>query len=303
MNDYMPIDGRPLGVAMGTRPLDLNEWIEIDDQRVAVLEEKDRLLATRRDEVLAHLPAGRPGAEETLDLLIEHLPIRFPDVYGARPDGLTDRQRGIVVRRDAGHPIVVAGRLVQEDLCIMTRTDDGRWVLSAASLCFPSRWRLADKIGRDLGDIHGPVPYYAETIGNPVDRFFERITPDNPVWRTNWHLLDDAALFQPQASRTWRDRMDLDGRDVGDALHFRVERQTLRALPSSGAVLFTIRTYVRPMRDLETLRPGAFSELADTLEATPRATAAYKGWTPLLDETVAWLRERSTTSAIEEPTG
>ena len=123
------------------------------------------------------------------------------------------------------------------------------------------------------------------------------------MWRTNWHLLDDAALFQPQASRTWRDRMDLDGRDVGDALHFRVERQTLRALPSSGAVLFTIRTYVRPMRDLETLRPGAFSELADTLEATPRATAAYKGWTPLLDETVAWLRERSTTSAIEEPTG
>jgi hypothetical protein len=213
MNDYMPIDGRPLGVAMGTRPLDLNEWLEIDDQRVAVLEEKDRLLATRRDEVLAHLPAGRPGAEETLDLLIEHLPIRFPDVYGARPDGLTDRQRGIVVRRDAGHPIVVAGRLVQEDLCIMTRTDDGRWVLSAASLCFPSRWRLADKIGRDLGDIHGPVPYTPRPSA-PVDRFFERITPDNPVWRTNWHLLDDAALFS-RRHRDLQDRMDLDDRDVG----------------------------------------------------------------------------------------
>jgi len=294
VKDYLPIDGRPAGVGIGAHPLDLREWIEVDERRVEVLDEKDVLLATRRDEVLAHLPTGLEGSQETLDLLLRHLPTRFPEIYEPHPAGLRDRERGIVVRVDSAHPIVVAGRLVQEDLSIMTREPDGRWVLSAASMCFPTRWRLREKIGKDLSGIHGPVPFYAEKIGSPVDHFFGRLTPENPVWRTNWTLLDDAALFQPEAARTWRHRMDLDGRDVGDALHFRVERQTLRALPDSGAVLFTIRTYVRPMRDLEKLRPGAFAELADTLEATPRETVDYKGWTPLLDETIAWLRARAT---------
>ncbi len=293
MKEYVPIDGRPAGVGIGARPLDLREWIEVDERRVEVLDEKDLLLATRRDEVLAHLPGGLAGSKETLDLLLVHLPSRFPEIYQPHPAGLRDLQRGIVVRSDSAHPIVVAGRLVQEDLSIMTREPDGRWVLSAASMCFPTRWRLREKIGKDLTGIHGPVPFYAEKIGSPVDDFFGRLTPENPVWRTNWTLLDDAALFQPEAARTWQHRMELDGRDVGDALHFRVERQTLRALPGCGAVLFTIRTYVRPMRDLEAIRPGAFAELADTLEATPSETVDYKGWTPLLDDTVAWLRARS----------
>lgn len=293
MAEYVPVDGKPLRVNMGTRPLDLRDWIEIDDQRVPELVEKDRLMATRRAEVLAHLPEGRAGSQETLDLLLQHLPERFPDVYEARSDGLRDRERGIVVLRDAGHPIQVAGRLVQEDLCVMSRGPGDGWILTAASLCFPSRWRLEDKIGRDLLQIHGPVPFYAERIGAPVDDFFGRITPERPVWRLNWTLLDDAALFQPRAAKMWRERMEMDGRDLGDVLHFRVERQTLRALPDTGDVLFTIRTYVRPMRDLQALRPGAYAELADTLESTPGPTRDYKGWTPLLDETIAWLRERA----------
>lgn len=292
MPTYLPVDGRPLRVQMGTRPLDLAEWIEVDDDRPAELLEKDRLLDSRRDEVLAHQPEGEAGSAEVLDLLREHLPRRFPEIYRTVPGGIEDRQLDRRLDLAAGHPLEVAGRLVQEDLCLMSRDPRGGWTLTAASVCFPSRWRLADKIGRDLSAIHEPVPFYEERVGAVVSGFFDRLTVERPAWRLNWTLLDDPALFQPVAGKAWRGELPADV-DLGELLHFRVERQTLRLLPVSGDVLFTIRTYSRRLAELESDRPGMFAALADTLQTTPDETVDYKGWRPLIDQTVAWLREQT----------
>ena len=291
---YLPADGRPVRVSIGTRPMDLRDWIEIDHLRVVELDHKDELLRERHDEVVATMPRGDDGSQEVLELLVEHLLARFPDVYardGHSRAAIVDRQRDVTVALDSGHPIDVAGRLVQEDLCLMSHVD-GAWILTAASLCFPSRWRLSDKIGRDLRAIHGPVPFYEERIGAPVDTAFDRLRPETPVWRINWTILDDPELFQPD-SATRREPHELVG-DFGTALHVRVERQTLRALPRSGDVLFTIRTYTCPLGEAESLRPGALAQLADTLEATAQPTTDYKGWAGWRDAVVAWARsERS----------
>jgi hypothetical protein len=48
------------------------------------------------------------------------------------------------------------------------------WILSAASLCFPSRWDVREKIGKNLLGIHGPVPHYAETIGSATQNIFDK---------------------------------------------------------------------------------------------------------------------------------
>ena len=34
------------------------------------------------------------------------------------------------------------------------------YTLEAASLCFPARWRLMDKMGLPMSGIHKPVPDY-----------------------------------------------------------------------------------------------------------------------------------------------
>lgn len=287
---YLPIDGRALRVTMGTRPLDLADWIEIDEGRAMELAEKDRLFAEERPQVLAMVDEGRAGAEETLELLVGYLPERFPDIYGRCPQGVVDKQRDIVVPLDSGDPLEVAGRLVQEDLCVMRRDSAGAWVLVAASLCFPSRWSLLEKIGRDMAAIHAPVPFYADRIGSPADQFFDRLSAGRPVWRLNWTILDSPELFQPR-TRRWQGVPD--GQDLGDVLNFRVERQTLRLLPRTGDILFTIRTYVRTLTSLGTTRPGVYADLAATLRQTPSETAAYKGWTSLMGELLDWLETRN----------
>ena len=133
------------------------------------------------------------------------------------------------------HPIVEASRLVQEDLCVLVRED--AWRLRAACVCFPSRWDLATKIGTTLDDIHAPVPGYDSQLSTPTNSFFDRLRPDRSFWRLNWTLLDHPDLHQPNRARV------APSGELDD-WYFRVERQTLRQLQRTNAIVFTIRTYV-----------------------------------------------------------
>src|SRR5262249_46146809 len=120
-------------------------------------------------------------------------------------------------------PLELCGRLVQEDFCLLQR-DGGHHALVAGSLCFPSKWCLADKIGHPIGVVHDPVPGYADTLARPVDRFFDNLKPDRLVWRLNWLIHDEPTLFQQGGGG--RTPPPIDAATAGDALWLRVERQT-----------------------------------------------------------------------------
>lgn len=262
------IDGRRHRVTLGLRRLDLADWLQFDEHAVAEIAHKRELLAADRDEVLRTMPEADRASEELLTEVVANLTAHHP----TRPHDVESQL----------HPLHAAALLVQEDLCLMTRGPQG-WTMTAACVCFPSRWRLADKIGASVAAIHAPVPDY-DQIAGPVDLFFERLTPDRPMWRTNWTLMDDPALYQPTRPPT---RVD----DPG-AWTFRVERQTLRRLPGTGAAVFTIRTYRRRLSDLVIADPTAARDLAATLATVTSDQRDYRAW-DALPTVVSWLRERS----------
>jgi dimethylamine monooxygenase subunit A len=171
---------------------------------------------------------------------------------------------------DLDHPIVAASRVVQEELCVLVRED--AWRLRAACVCFPSRWDLATKIGTTLDDIHGPVPGYDEQLATPTTLFFDRLKPDRSFWRLNWTLLDSPDLFHPATARE---------APTGELeqWYFRVERQTLRSLSRTRAVVFTIRTYVTAAATLCERDDAFAAALVHALETAPPDVQAYKGWT------------------------
>jgi hypothetical protein len=248
---------------------------------------KRRLLAERHGEVFAALSGTEAAGAEVLALLADHLPKRFPTQYPRMNTTIAVAATGelVGIGTPGVHPLETAARLVPEDLCLMRGTDAG-YILAAACVCFPSRWRLADKIGRGLGMIHAPVPGYAGQLGGAVDRFFARITVDKPVWRLNWTIHDSPEPFQPAAAK--RGAPGDFGRDV----FLRVERQTLRRLPASGDVLFTIRTYIRPLGEIAQDADVA-RRLAAAIENLPPPMRDYRSLTHFADALVAWLRERA----------
>jgi len=288
--EYLPLRAGPFRLAMGLKDLRLDDWIEIDRHYPEQLALKRRLFDERREEVFAALPGSETASREVLDLLIEHLCCRFPDWFERRDRTLTNRITAETWATDASplHPLELASRLVQEDLCLMQRRQD-RYVLSAACVCFPSRWTLAEKMGRPLRGIHEPVPGYELTLATPADRFFEVITPDRPAWRLNWTIHEQPDLFQPTAPVPPLEILTPE--NAGERLWFRVERQTLRRLPASGDILFTIRTYVSRVAEVARDAKTA-AQLAESLGHWPEEVVGYKGgrW---LDAALNWLRAQA----------
>jgi hypothetical protein len=272
---------------VGTRTLDPATWIEFGPDADDQLELKRRLLETRHPEIVAVLD-GAPGpgraaveaaSEELLELLLRHLAETAPE----RPAEYASPGTGPVEPGSSDlHPIDRAARLVPEDLCLHLPGEDGVLRLVAASVAFPSGWSLTEKLGLPIGAVHDPVPAYAPQIGRAVDRVIESLTAQRGLWRLNGSIFGDAELFRP----TYPVRAV--PAKVPDDVVLRVERQTLRRLPRTGAVVFTIRTYVDPLASIEN-DPAARGRLASWLRGLDVEQLAYKRLATLAPAVLAWL--------------
>ncbi|MBE9169640.1 DUF3445 domain-containing protein [Pleurocapsales cyanobacterium LEGE 06147] len=260
---------------MGLKPLKWQDWIEIDDQFVAYLTRKQELFQDRYPEVFASLSSSEAGQKEVLDLLLDYLPQRFPQYYQRRGDRIENilMQQFWNISDFEAKPLDLAGRLVQEDLCLMRSSPDG-YILIAASVCFPSNWRLEDKLGQPLDQIHKPVPQYTEKLEDSTNNFFDHLKVDCPVYRLNWTIVDTSELSL-RGSKSFSQLDEITVENAGEKLWIRVERQTLRRLEKSNHVLFTIRTYLYPLSIVES-NPAIAQNLSTAIQQMPSEIQRYK---------------------------
>ena len=255
-----------------TRAIPESSWLQVDDQRETYRAEKAALLATRQHDCVVYEPGSDAAAREVLRLVLTDL-----------------SHRGIAADVDDSlHPIDAAGRLVQEDLVVMERQERG-WVLTSASVCFPTRWDLQSKLGRTMDEIHEPVPQYAETVAPVVNRFFDRLHVGRLVWRPNWSLVADPGL---RLDPPHRDDEVTFSSDPGKDLWLRVERQSVRRLVENpDAVCFTVRVHRWSLAEiLDELRGSAF---ADELAAIPIDVAEYKNIETIRQQVRSWMEADS----------
>jgi hypothetical protein len=287
---YLPFEAGPYRMAMDLVAVPEAAWFEFDARYLPEMAEKRRLLATTHGDVFAALPASHAARVEALALIVNALTAHHPDWFSRDGSVVRNHLTGEVWETGNLDPLELAGRLVQEDLCLIQNDSEGP-VFTAAVLCFPSRWRLLEKIGKPLSAVHGPVPFYADRLARPVDRFMRLVKPGHIASRLNWSLLDDPALFQPGGKWLVDARSDVDAGNVGSRVFLRVERQTLRRLPDTGAVLFGIRVHVYPL-DQVIDRPERVAALAAAVGALPGEIQHYKSLLPFREALLGWLEER-----------
>lgn len=288
----LPFGPGPFRMAMGLVGCDPDTLVEIDDRYTPELAERGALLAARHADVFAAEPGSSAARAEVLGVLAGLLPRRHPGWFVREGDVLRNRLTGEDwnLARPAHDPLEVAGRLVQEDLCLLDVAGPSP-VLSAAVLCAPSRWRLREKIGRPLAAVHGPVPLYADRLAVAVDRFMAALRPGKLVERFNWSVVDDGALFQTGGKfRGVRDPSIVPA-NASQRLFLRVERQTLMRLPRSGFVLFAIRVHSYPLTRVLDV-PGAARDLAAAVRALPDSIGVYKSLPAFRDALLACLDAR-----------
>lgn len=288
-----PYDGSAPLFRIGTRPLDPADWLEPDGALAAQLAEKARLLRDRPEAVFAEEAGSRPAQAELLATLSAYLPQRFPALWAALPGGIGLRESGEIVPVGGPEPpLRTAARLVQDDLLLLERSAEG-WRLVAGCLCFPSSWVLSEKMGQRLDAIHDPVPGFGPGTRQAqiMARMFDALRPETPLIRWNFSLYGDDRLFHPDVLGPGEARFGTGPRAA--PVFLRVERQTLRKLPSSGAIAFAIRISLDPLERLERHAEGAriAGALADQIGALTPEQLDYKGLTREKERLLARLGE------------
>ena len=281
---HTPYDGSSQPFTIGLKPLEPAAWLDVDAHYGPYLAEKQRLYAERSDDVFAAEADTFEAQQEVADLVAAHMAAHFPHMGPPAFD-------------PADPPLKAASLSIQEDLVLMRKGEDG-WRLAAASLCFPSSWSLAEKFGRPLADIHEPVPRFGRDTRNAelIERMFDKLQ-GQIVLRWNWSLQNNPALYHPlsKTERGFRANESptrFSELDPASSAFIRVERQTLRKLPRSGDILFTIRIFLDPMKRLSEHpdRKRLAGSFADQLAGLDREQLEYKGLGAERDRLVAALR-------------
>jgi hypothetical protein len=214
-----------------------HDWVMADDAFAGQLALRERLVAECRDAVIGCLPEAGAAAQELLEALLHEL----PEQGWHRAGDILTRPDGVRVKPDRDDPLGSCARLVQEDFAILQPDGQGAHVMTAGVVCFPALWTLREKLGRTLGGLHAPVASFDADMTGRVERVFASLRPEIALQRGNVLIYTDARLHQP--AREGAPKILAPGRER----LVRIERQTLRRLPVSGAVVFSIHTCLMPV--------------------------------------------------------
>ena len=276
---------------MGLRSMQWDDWIELDNHYLKFHEDKRRRIEERGHKCCKTDPDPKiwDGPVELLEELSAYLSERYPSMFRKTDVGVDNivtnesfNVKELTMNGNKEDPMQLSARLIQDDLAIMYEKEDGQYYLLAGAILLPGFWRLEDKWGMPLSQIHtsGDVPHFKEKLEKGMMNFFRRVQPEGPVLRNNY-------FFQVDDDLAWSASIgDEDNRGVGwftaeknkaiEHHYFRSERQSLRRLPRSGGVVFTIRTYFHPITEIaeEPYVPG---RLASAVRSFTDPVAQYKG--------------------------
>jgi hypothetical protein len=218
-----------------------------------VIAERKRWLHEKPDACAALLPSGHALLEETIE-------------FAHAANGFS------TIATLPWERLIALSEFWEADFLLIRSDEDGKVRLHGGCVCFPSSWRLSEKIGRPIEFIHEAVPGLNLSIGSGIHKFLASIKPGISWLRHNWGLSRSPELNQHPDRRLPR----LDATVRADEVWIRIEHQALIGLPKTRGILFGIRLENHPLIQV-IADPAATARLARALKTMPEPMAIYKG--------------------------
>ena len=242
---------------VGLKPIAIENWLFPDDQN-HWLEGKGKLLSLNPKDVYASL-----GDTEEIQAELAQL------VCAATNQEIAN-----------GEPLLIgASRLVSDDLIIMDKRD-GVWTLVAATLCAPTFFNAQYAIGKSLSLLHDPIPSGDFDLSGRIARVFDNFAPDMVLERFNWTVQWGDERYTPNGAKLREAAQNAQLNEAPNMLYERVERQTIRKLPKTGAVVFTIRIRLSKLSDL-LQNNDEYIAFENAWKNAPQNVREYKKWATL----------------------
>jgi hypothetical protein len=254
-------------MSMGLKRLEESNWLTIDTFYHTEHTLRANMLNFSRSNVLQCLPGTETACQEVLDLVTSFLSRRFPEHFTINHSTSVIfnhlAKESLTIGTLCPNPLEAAARLAMEDFNILVKDPDtGEYRLMASATLFPAGWQLQERIGTSMANLHSPVPGWQSKLGAAVNRYltfymlmlilltcnryFDHLSPRTCMERYNLFIQTTTELFQDEPEAPSASASTLRPEDIT----VRRERQTFTRLEKSGAVLFTVRTYMQPLTDL-----------------------------------------------------
>jgi len=244
---------------LGTVPGDAEDFFARSNQATQVLAERTHWLRSAPEDYVALLPGGVPIVEEFLEAVAA-----WPALQDAPPELWTHQTEPL-------ERLLLLGTLLEPDFVLLVPSPDLLFHVVGGCVCFPSSWRLTDKLGQSVADVHQPVPQLNAVLGSQIDRLLSRLKPGRCIVRANWSVCRQPELNQ----HLDRHLPPLCSPVSLDDAWLRREDQCLLALPRTQGVIFGIRVSHTSWRELRQ-SPVAARSVARTLRTMPDDMLEYK---------------------------
>lgn len=217
-----------------------------------VINQRQGLFNQRGQNVLCALPGSELATKELMEMCVEFLCARYPQHFSLNKDNMIFRNGILNTDTDlkATEPLHVLLHNVPEDFAIMIRDPEtGIYSFRGGVIMSSLGWDLGSKIGLKLHEIHAPIPDYREKMQFSMDRYFAKKPTDKGIQRGSWGFEIDQPLYMPPGDPHEKYREEQDPTHTIDRCHLRVDWQTLRRLPLSGAVVFNFKGLFTPVEE------------------------------------------------------
>jgi hypothetical protein len=162
---------------MGLRKFESFNWLTIDEHYLPEHNIRSRLLTDHISSVLQCLPGSESACHEVLSAVASFLTSRYPYMFmfsgSGRSKLIHNLQTGESFQVvDNPRPLETAARLAMEDFNLLVKDPSNEeYRLQASATLFPAGWRLEDRIGYTLTELHCPVPAWKDKLGPHVNRY------------------------------------------------------------------------------------------------------------------------------------
>ncbi|KAM5345232.1 hypothetical protein ACJ41O_011094 [Fusarium nematophilum] len=235
---------------MSLKKLDPDFWLEVESTYPERIRQRRELYAKHGSDVLQSLPGSELACKELMEMAIQFLCARYPQAFELRGRTFVNRILDVEEDLDKIEPLHFILNHVPEDFALTLRDPEtGRYCFRAGVICSSVGWNLGKKIGMGLPEIHAVVPDYKEKMEFSMDRFFTKMPANNPIQRGSWGLEIGQPLYLPADHPDFSHRETQNPSLTREELHLRVDWQTLRRLPLSGAIVFNFKALFTPMSE------------------------------------------------------
>ncbi|KAH6847103.1 hypothetical protein B0I37DRAFT_374299 [Chaetomium sp. MPI-CAGE-AT-0009] len=294
-----PLKLRPFkptyNITMALQTSHPSDLIVLDNNYLNRVTTRRTLLTKHKSAVFGAIPPGHAPVRELYTYLLgTYLPARYPTIFHlSHSPAPTSPHKTLFHNRATGRimplsplpstadeMLQILGETVEDDLFLLLPDREGGAHRAVAFVCcHPAGFDPAEKLGKVLAEIHGPVPGY-ERIGGSMERYFGRLAVGRCVKRVNWSIQTHPRLYAPSGNHVHAgDKVDEEAEIDIHKARFRVELQALTRLPETRAVLFSFKTYLYSLDEIK--REGLGPQLADAIEGLQEGNApgmwVYKG--------------------------